>query len=203
MTRLALRLSLFLVLLSAFFSHLPPTEIIGHASSPSSSPGFAAGARRSVQGEQSLVLREVRVPDVLDLPIIQQPADDPYYVSNRYGEVTEFAMARRYGNIGLLAHNTLSGKHFSKLSIGQEVQVVYGDGRTEYFVIAEILRFQALEPNSVSSSFRNLDREETLSAGDLFSRAYTGERRLVFQTCIEVNGELSWGRLFVIAVPRG
>src|SRR5690554_5646460 len=126
MTRTALRLSLFFLLLSAFFFHLPSTEIIGHASSPSS--GLAAGAPRPVQGEQSNVLREVHVPDVLDLPIIQQPEGDPYYVSNRYGEVTEFAMARRYGNIGLLAHNTLSGKHFSRLSIGQEVQVVYGDG---------------------------------------------------------------------------
>lgn len=71
----------------------------------------------------------------------------------------------------------------------------------EYFVIAEILRFQALEPESVTSSFRDLDGNETLSAGEMFNRAYVGERRVVFQTCIEAYGNVSWGRLFVVAVP--
>jgi hypothetical protein len=79
---------------------------------------------------------------------------------------------------------------------------VYGDGSVEYFVITQILLFQALQPESVSSSFRNLDRNETLTSGEMFNRAYLGERRVVFQTCIAAQGNLSWGRLFVIAVPR-
>lgn len=200
MTRTTLQLNLFLFVFSAFFSYSHPTQALGTAySSPSSFEGFS----RSIQNDEADVLRGVYVPDVLELPVIQQPADDPYYVSNRYGEVTQFSIASQYGNIGLLAHNTLSGEEFSGLSVGQEVRLVYGDGRVEYFVIAELLHFQALQPDSVSSSFRNLDRNETLSAGELFSRAYTGERRLVFQTCIEANGDLSWGRLFVIAFPKG
>jgi hypothetical protein len=72
----------------------------------------------------------------------------------------------------------------------------------EYFVIAEILHFQALQPESVTSSFRNLDRDEVLTAGAMFNRAYAGKRHLVFQTCIEANGNGSWGRLFVIATPK-
>jgi hypothetical protein len=129
--------------------------------------------------------------------------DQPYYVSNRNGEITQFAMASRYGSTGLLAHNTLSGRSFSNLAVGQEVQLVFGDGRVEYFEVREILRFQALEPESVSSSFQNLDGNETLSAVEMFNRAYVGEDRLVFQTCIAAEGNASWGRLFVIAVPKG
>jgi hypothetical protein len=147
-------------------------------------------------------LRGVYVEDVLKLPVVQQPADNLYHVSNRNGEATQFAMASQYGNTGLLAHNTLSGRFFSKLSIGQEVRLVYGDGKVEYFVIKQSLRFQALDPESVSSRFRNLDRNETLSAVEMFNRVYAVEGRLIFQTCIEANGNASWGRLFIIAIPK-
>ena len=78
---------------------------------------------------------------------------------------------------------------------------MYGDGSTETFVVAYIMRFRASKPDSVSSSFSNLDRNETLSASEMFSRAYGGERHLVFQTCIKAHGKASWGRLFVVALP--
>jgi hypothetical protein len=139
---------------------------------------------------------------VLALPIVQQPASNPFYVSNRNGELTQFSLVSQYGNTGLLAHNTLSGRFFSQLATGQEVRLIYGDGKVEYFVIGNVLRFQALQPDSISSSFRNLDRNETISSGDMFNRAYVGGRRVVFQTCIEANGNSSWGRLFVVALPK-
>jgi hypothetical protein len=144
----------------------------------------------------------VYVPNVLALPVVQQPAGDAGYVSNQDDEATQFAMASQYGNIGLLAHNYLSGKLFSNLSVGEEVHLVYGDGKVEYFVITEVLRYQALEPTSQWSSFRNLDNYDVLSAGQMFTRAYTGARHLTLQTCIASNGNSSWGRLFVIAVPK-
>ncbi|HMB21829.1 MAG TPA: hypothetical protein VKP08_03305, partial [Anaerolineales bacterium] len=87
-------------------------------------------------------------------------------------------------------------------SVGQEVRLVYGDGKVEVFVIQETLHVQALQPDSVTSSFRNLDQDEVLTAGEMFNRAYTGEHHLVFQTCIEANGNASWGRLFVFAMPK-
>jgi hypothetical protein len=149
------------------------------------------------------VLRGVYVPDILALPVVQQPDNDPYYVSNHDGEVTQFATVSQYGNIGLLAHNNLSGKSFSNLSLGQEVELVYGDGRIEKFVITEVLHFQALQPQSQQSSFFNLDNPETLSANQMFDRVYTGSRHLTFQTCIKANGNTSWGRLFVVATPKG
>ena len=199
MTRTALHLNLFLFALAAFFFNPSPTHAIGTAKNaisifkdpPKAGPITEPGT-----------LRGVYVADVLDLPVIQQPADNPYYVSNRDGEATQFSMVSKYGNIGLLAHNTLSGRQFSELAVGQEARLEYGDGRVEYFVVRQILRFQALEPESVSSSFRNLDRYEIISAGEMFNRAYGGEHRLVFQTCIAGEGNASWGRLFVIAMPK-
>jgi hypothetical protein len=198
MTRTALSLNFLLILLASLFLNPKSTQAIGYTEhSLLSFTEF----NKSVQNGEADVLRGVYVPEVLALPVIQQPADKPYYVSNRDGQVTQFSIASQYGNTGLLAHNTLSGKLFSQLAIGQEVRLVYGDGRVEYFVIAQILRFQALQPESVSSSFRNLDRNETLTAGQMFNRAYLGESRAVFQTCIAAEGNPSWGRLFVIAVP--
>ena len=199
MTRNILQLHLFVFLITAFFYNPLPTHAIGNPDEAFSS--FTA-FRQSVKNGEEDLLRGVYVPDVLELPVVQQPADDPYFVSNRSGEATQFGMASQYGNIGLLAHNTLSGRSFARLAMGQEVRLVYGDGRVEYFVVEQILRFQALEPDSITSSFQNLDRNETLSSGEMFQRAYAGERRLVFQTCIAGNGNVSWGRLFVIALPK-
>lgn len=199
MSRTVLSLSLLVFLFTAFFLNLDSTQAI--AIPNGALPGFADFSR-SVQNGDATVLRGVYVPDVLALPVVQQPVDRPYFVSNHGGEATQFGMAAQYGNIGLLAHNTLSGRDFSRLSIGQQVRLVYGDGRVEDFVVANILRFRASNPESTSSFFRNLDRNETLSAGEMFNRAYVGERRLVFQTCIEANGNSSWGRLFIIALPK-
>lgn len=199
MTRTAISLNFLLVLLASFFLHPKSTQAIGYADHSLIS---FADFNRSVQNGEADLLRGVYVPNVLALPVVQQPEGKPYFVSNRDGQITQFSIASQYGNTGLLAHNTLSGRLFSQLAIGQEVRLVYGNGRIEHFVIAQILQFQALQPESVSSSFRNLDRNETLTAGQMFNRAYLGESRTVFQTCIAAEGNPSWGRLFVIAIPK-
>jgi len=36
----------------------------------------------------------------------------------------------------------------------------------------------------------------------MFKRVYTGDRHVTFQTCIYAEGTSSWGRLFVVAVPK-
>jgi hypothetical protein len=199
MTRTKLHLNLVVLFLTSFFLNPQLTQGIVYAEN--ALPSFPVFSKLVQNGEAG-TLRGVYVPNVLALPINQQPAADAYYVSNRNGEATQFSIASQYGNVGLLAHNNLSGKFFSKLVTGQEVRLVYGDGRVEYFVIKDILRFQALQPESITSVFRNLDRDETLSAGEMFTRAYVGERQVVFQTCIEAEGNASWGRLFVVAIPK-
>lgn len=155
-----------------------------------------------VENDNVNVLSGVYVPNVLALPVVQQPASDSGYVSSRDDEATQFATASQYGNIGLLAHNYLSGRLFSRLAVGQEVRLVYGDGKVEYFAITEVMRYQALEPDSQWSSFRNLDNYDVLSTEQMFTRAYAGDHHVTFQTCISSNGDSSWGRLFVIAVPK-
>lgn len=175
-------------------------------------PGFALGSdetlpdfrefSKTVQNSTAGVLRGVYVPDVLAFPVSQQPVGDAGFVSPLDGEITQFGLASQFGNVGLLAHNNLSGRFFSQLAVGQEVRLVYGDGKVEYFVITQIMKYQALQPTSQYSTFRDLTNDELLTAEQMFKRVYTGERHVTFQTCIAGPGSLSWGRLFVIATPR-
>ena len=157
---------------------------------------------KAVRNANADTLGGVYVTNVLALPIVQQPADNAGYVSNTDGQVTQFGLAAQYGNIGLLAHNYLSGKAFSQLAVGQEVRLIYGDGNVEYFIVKEVLQYQALQPNSQWSSFRDLKDNTVLTAEQMFKRVYTGDRHVTFQTCIYAEGISSWGRLFVVAVPK-
>jgi hypothetical protein len=191
--------SILLAIFASLFYHPTYTRAL------ESLAGFPtlADFSQTIQNGNAKALRGVYVDNVLALPIVQQPSDSPAFVSGNDGEVTQFSMPARYGNVGLLAHNHLSGKLFSGLAIGQQVRLIYGNGRMETFVITEVLRFQALQPNSPYSSFRNLDQdEETLSANQMFTRAYLGDRHVTFQTCINAYGNSSWGRLFIIAEPQ-
>ena len=190
---------LLLAVLTCLFFNPVPAFALGNGEADL--PTFAEFSK-TVRNDQANVLTGVYVSDVLALPVIQQPAGNAGYVSSTDGQITQFDMASRFGNIGLLAHNHLSGRNFSELTVGQEIRLVYGNGKIEYFVITEILQFQALEPTSPYSSFRDLDSDETFTAEQVFKKVYTGDRHVTFQTCIEGAGNLSWGRLFVIATPR-
>lgn len=191
--------SILLAIFASLFYNPIYTRALGNVVSLPALTDFS----QSVRNGNAKALRGVYVDNVLALPIVQQPSDSPAFVSTNDSEVTQFSMPARYGNVGLLAHNYLSGKLFSSLAIGQQVHLIYGDGRIETFVITEVLRYQALQPTSPYSSFRNLDQDEgTLSANQMFTRAYLGDRHVTFQTCIEAYGNSSWGRLFVIAEPK-
>jgi hypothetical protein len=197
--RITLNTILLLAILGCLF--IQPAPALAAGNGGTALPTFVEFTK-SVQNGDANVLRGVYVPDVLALPITQQPAGNAGYVSSKAGEVTQFGMAAQFGNIGLLAHNHLSGSFFSQLAVGQEVRLVYGNGTVEYFVIAQLLQFQALDPNSPYSSFRDLTNNETLTAEQLFKKVYRGERHVTFQTCIAGAESLSWGRLFVMATPK-
>lgn len=157
---------------------------------------------RWVQNGDASVLRGVYVTDTLALPVVQQPHENAGYVSTQADVTTQFRMASLYGTVGLLAHNYLAGKYFPDLRVGQEVRLIYGDGHIDYFEVSAILKYQALQPSNPYSSFRNLDNDETLTAEELFKQVYSGAQHVTFQTCIQANGDSSWGRLFVIAIPK-
>jgi hypothetical protein len=198
--RTTFRANLSLLLLACAILFLSPISVLAQGNNPTL-PTLAEFSKK-VQNGQADVLRGVYVANVLALPIVQQPSADAGYVSTNDGEATQFQMASRYGNVGLLAHNHLAGKSFSALAIGQEINLIYGDGHIEYFVVREILKYQALKPTSPYSSFRNLDKDEVLSAKHMFKRVYLGDRHVTFQTCLAADGNQSWGRLFVIATPK-
>ena len=154
-----------------------------------------------VQDGEAEVIRGVYVSQVLALPVRQQPVDDPTYVSSESDTVTQFGMASGFGVTGLLAHNYLAGARFFELAHGQPVDVVFGDGATKSYTVSEVQRYRALQPYSPYSDFVDLSTGAQLSATDLFLRVYVGDDHVTFQTCIELDGNPSGGRLFVIATP--
>ena len=146
-------------------------------------------------------LRGIYAPDVFAYSVVTQPDGSPAFVSTQPETVTQFEAASRYDTTGLLAHNYLAGENFSSLEKGQWIYLIYGDGRTETFIIGELIRFQALEPNSVTSDFVDLATGERLSSTRLFFKVFNRPGNLTLQTCIYADGNLSWGRLFILAEP--
>ena len=95
------------------------------------------------QASEASTLSSVHFEDSLAFPVVQQPDGKPNFVSKQAHEITQFSSASDYGNIGLLAHNYLSGKSFFRLVAGEEIHLVYDDGTTETFVVSEILKYEA------------------------------------------------------------
>lgn len=153
----------------------------------------------SVQDGKSLV-RGVYAEGVMAFRVVQQPAGQAGFVSSVKNVVTEFALAKQYGGIGILAHNFAAGAGFFQLTAGDEINLVYGDGAISKYVIKNILEFQALDADDPYSDFIDLATGETLSSTELFLRTYGGGK-LTLQTCIAADGISSWGRMFIIAEP--
>ena len=157
----------------------------------------------TVKNGKTSELRGVYVSNVMALSIIQQPAGSPGYVSKTELVATQFRTAAQLGNIGLLAHNTHAGSFFSNIKTGDLIVLVYGDGHTQNFMVNSIQRFQAMDPLNQYSQFKELDTTNSslLSAEKLFNKMYRGDYHLTLQTCIEKDGNTSWGRLFIYASP--
>jgi len=144
----------------------------------------------SVKNGEATIVRGIYADNLFALPVIQQPSSNAGFVSTQDNTLTQFGLAAQFGTLGFLAHNNLSGKYYSRLAPGQQIVLVYGDGHLKYFKVETTRRYQALTPSSPYSDFKDLDTQKTLTPGEI-----------VFQTCIESNGNSSWGRLFVIAQP--
>jgi len=147
-------------------------------------------------------LRGLYIPGVLADVVVSQPDGELTYVSPQKDAVTQFVLASRYDSIGLLAHNYLAGGDFFLLEAGQEIHLVYGDGRIETYVIRQFMRYQALIPESTISDFVDLETGEYLSSSQLFLKIFNRPGDVVLQTCIYAEGEASWGRLFIVAEPH-
>ncbi len=141
------------------------------------------------------------VENLFSYPVVQQPGGEPAYVSSSADVVTQFRPASAYGSLGFLAHNTMAGKIFPEIKTGDVISVIYGDGHFVRYQVAQMRSFQALEPNNPYSSFIDLSNNQALSVEDVFYQTYGVSSQLILQTCIAAQGNDSWGRLFVIAVP--
>jgi hypothetical protein len=187
---------LALLVLGAVLS--PQAALASSYADESTLPDLASFAASVVDGDGK-ALRGVYAEERFALPVIQQPYSS--FVSQDPGTLTEFGPAQRYGVIGFLAHNYLAGQQFFGLRLGDEISVIYGDGRTEAYRVTHVYRYQAVEPQSAYSDFIDLYTGSRTDAAGLFRRVYMGDKHVTFQTCIAKGGQLSWGRLFVIAEP--
>jgi len=178
---------------------ITPTPTQLPTPTPRAAPFFDQFVTAIMNGDPARVVG-VYVENVLALKVVQQPNNNPSFVSGVKGVATYFSMVHaQTGNTGLLAHNYLAGVYYYDLMPGEVVVLIYGDGRTEEFVVADSLQFQALNPTSPTSSFVNVTTGERLTSTALFRRVYGGSYKTTFQTCIAQGNEPSWGRLFVIA----
>lgn len=140
------------------------------------------------------------VHDIMAVRVVQQSSIS--HVSSIANTVTRFTQADRFGSIGLLAHNYLSGAHFYKLDIGTVIHLVYGDGSSKEYQVTAIHQYQALSPDDPFSKFVNLDEPENqISSSKVLNEMYGTSGSLVLQTCINKDGDLNWGRHFIIASP--
>jgi hypothetical protein len=130
--------------------------------------------------------------------IVQQPYDNPSWVSLEENTITQFRLANNYNSIGLLAHNNLAGKHFLDLDI---IPLIDIEGNRINYKVVEIREYKALSPLSVYSNFIDLRNNNLLTAKELFLEIYGIPNRLVLQTSISKYGVSSWGRKFIICMP--
>lgn len=179
--------------------HLPPPKIDSW-SARDKLPSLNNFMDPLING-QSKSIRGVYVPGFMALPIVQQPSGNTGFVSQQPGTATQFQLAARYGVIGLLAHNYLSGQEFYRLVEGLKVLVVNGDGSLQNYRITQIVEYQKVTPGSNWSQYINLDTGERLTTYEVFSQYYQGEHHLTFQTCLERDGLETWGLRFVVAEP--
>ncbi|MBE0699722.1 MAG: hypothetical protein IH586_22580 [Anaerolineaceae bacterium] len=161
---------------------------------------FIASVRNNQQG----TLTGVYAPGLFGMPVTGQSGGDENYVSSEENILTQYSKPSQYGVTALLAHNYLNGgKLISQLQPDQVIYLVYGDGKTTQYHITGIQYYQALSPHDVRSDFRDLNGPggAVISYNQLFDKVYTKSNQLVFQTCLEANGDLSWGRIFISADP--
>lgn len=154
-----------------------------------------------VSNGQSEVIRGVYAPQLFAFPVIQQPKNNPIFVSNKHNLVTQFQNASRNNVTGLLAHNYLAGSLFYKLAPGHEVMIVYGDSAIQHYRVISIHNFQKLNPASLQSRLIDLSTGEELATAEVFNRFYRGQHHIVLQTCLKHNGRWDWGLTFVVATP--
>jgi hypothetical protein len=158
-------------------------------------------SRRVANGEPD-TLCGLYVPGVLALRVVQQPTGDPSFISTEDGTATQFQKVNAFDAVGLLAHNTLAGRDFFKLTPGQDLVLTFGDGRAEHYRISETADYQRLTLADLRSDFLSLATHEQQTADQVFAKFYRQAHRLTLQTCLKRENVPDWGVHFVVADPQ-
>jgi hypothetical protein len=174
---------------------------IGPSSPLPANPASLAFFIQQVTNGASQEITGLYMSNLFSDPVIQQPGNQPAYVSPEADRLTQFQSASSFGSLGFVAHNTLAGAKFPEIKTGDLISVVYGDGHYKQYQVRQIRTLQAVQPNNPYSSFIDLSTHQLLSVEDVFYQTYGVKNQLVLQTCISYQGLDSWGRLFVVAVP--
>lgn len=141
------------------------------------------------------------VPGLMAFEIVTQPPGQYTYVSDRARVVTQFQSALNYGVTGLLAHDYLAGRRFAHLRLGQDIHLRDRSGASTRYRVAEIARFRRLQPRNPASDLVSLPGGARLTCEQVFDRFYTGPHRLTLQTCLSLFGLLTYGLIFITALP--
>lgn len=196
-----IKLSIFSTILIILIGFLP-VPVSASGSLGIHSQFLNSDSANTPEDNQRDIISALYLNDSTAVQIAQQPAGNDNFVTSFPNYVTEYRAASNFGTIGLLAHNYLAGQYFFQISMGQEIELVYGDNHIEKFIVTNIQRYQALSPNSPTSDFIDLVSGEYLTASQLFNKVYRNQSgHLVLQTCIYADENPTWGRLFIIAEP--
>ena len=128
----------------------------------------------------------VIVLGMFSFPVVHAPA-----ISRTPNTLTQ------YTSTGFVAHTYLGGSKFSLMYPGQTVTLIFADGHVERFKVTNVYQYQAL----TIKDFRDLETGEFLDQYALFQKVYK-PNQVTFQTCISKDGQLDFGRLFVVAERR-
>lgn len=100
-------------------------------------PELASFVAPFVNGDAN-VLRAAYANGLFALPVVHQTCSTAGYVSSDDNTLTQFQLAAQFGTVGLLAHNYESGQVFFQLLPGQNIQLIYGDGRIASYWVTHI-----------------------------------------------------------------
>lgn len=84
--------------------------------------------------------------------------------------------------------------------MGDIVTVTFTNSSSRSYVVNNVLKYQATDPDNFNQPFLNSKGQEVPTI-KVFTKAYKNNG-LTFQTCIAAEGYSSWGLLFVQAVPQ-
>lgn len=101
----------------------------------------------------------------------------------------------------LIAHNYQSGKNFGDIQVGDSLRYQNQQGEWQTYQVRDVLAFQALSPDSEYSDLKAPDGT-IYTTKQIHELLYNHPEYLILQTCIYRDGNLNWGRLFVVATKR-